>query len=591
MTAVSANGHLPAAAMATAAPPHANDVAQAVAGALERLQVTDLVYEDLWASRSLTRSLAQAVVAAVASGGRVLAIGPNPHLAAVLRDLGYDLEVWGYGNQVFENVDTDATPPTLRPDDLMAVTPGGYDGIVVCLALERHASPPAETLAALRQGLRRDGALVVAAEQAGRLGRRLGALRGRGLAVAPAAPMPPQAGEVSWNWPGGPAAWVLSEGDWRDAARTAGLAVTTVAYTSGRTPVPRTAPLKVSGYLKAYLRHSLKAVLPRWRDMLVFTATPAEAALPTAARTGRPELQPLERVPQAQWPLVSVLLGPAPLGRTAQVLHALAEQTYPAHRIQVLVSADDPAPAPPPGLAVHTVAGGLWQHGVRAASGEVIAYLGEGALPGRYWVEGAVAAMVAGADLVVGALLPPADTMRLAPATVRFAAGGSYPGGNVFYFRSDLLAALEGGAADDTSAVALLQATGRQVHFNPHTGVGLPGGGVLDDLRRQWRWQSAVAAGNGPAGVPRALLGAGDGLLLGLALAGGVGAWLTRRRRLAVLALPWVLLFGPDALGGVWPPYRLPLVAPARVAARLLGQSVGMAALLAGAFMARRPLL
>lgn len=515
-------------------------VSQVTAEALEGLRVTDLVYEDFWHTSPLTECIAAAVDQAVQPGASLLVIGPNAHLIATLRRLGNEVETWKFGNQVYE---TDVISPithTVVPHQPLPRPERQYDAIVVCLTLERLTASPTESLRTLASGLKPGGSLILAAEQAGRLGRRIEGLRARRSQPWIRESISDAPSQVSWNWPSQPAYWLLNEGDWRETLAVAGLDTIGVSYTTGQRPVLRAVPLGMLSYVNAHAKHLIKRALPRWRDYVVIVT---RAAQPAADRDEPVWVGgPLERLPLDRWPVVSVVVEDANLSRVEALLGAFARQTYPQDKLEVLLIGEqtDPDTACQSDFAVRWIVPTRIQSIIVGETrGDIIAHLSGRYIPSPLWAEGAVAAMAYGADVVVGAV-------RAGQKLIQHdSEHNAY--GNVLYRRNILLSAHEAMADSpefDTVAVATLRQKGARVVFCREALVDL--GMPLDHtkLKGRSRAKSDAADPVVTGRIPRGwagLLTSGQSLAFLLLVAGGVSSGITRQKRFGALMVPWLL--------------------------------------------------
>ena len=98
--------------------------------------------------------------------------------------------------------------------------------------------------------------------------------------------------------------------------------------------------------------------------------------------------------------------------RLTQCLDALGAQTYPSHRVEILVVNNDPTNQPPPSLTLDRRTHLLTEAtpgsyaarntGIKAATGQIIAFTDSDCVPDPRWIETAVQEMCSGAERVAG---------------------------------------------------------------------------------------------------------------------------------------------------------------------------------------------
>src|SRR5262245_8226050 len=148
---------------------HSHHPMTTVQDVLDVVPVTDTVYDHLAFTRPLVDALVRAV-RSVSPAGRVLVIGPNELLPAVLTDLGYDVDLW-----VVDGLPLSATSMRMAsragPVEDLLVADGGplADLVVAPYLLESVREEPDQALSAIGRNVKPGGYLVVACRQPGEL--------------------------------------------------------------------------------------------------------------------------------------------------------------------------------------------------------------------------------------------------------------------------------------------------------------------------------------------------------------------------------------------------------------------------------------
>ncbi|HZQ49644.1 MAG TPA: hypothetical protein VFB69_04985 [Candidatus Dormibacteraeota bacterium] len=227
---------------------------------LDTLAVTDLVYHHL----AFTQPLVDVLVRETSRQNprRVIAIGPNELLAAVLIDLGFDVDLWLLdGLPLSDDLRSRASRSgqleevLARPADILA------DIVLAPYVVEAWSAEPAATLQLLAASVAPGGKLIVAVRSPDELKRRWRRTRGPTPDDMPPSPVWPRLQNMQRLG----AAQLVSAGD------RAGLAAIRVLRTTDHRAFLRTEPLSVSRWGSKTVGHVAKRLIPAIRDCTVVT--------------------------------------------------------------------------------------------------------------------------------------------------------------------------------------------------------------------------------------------------------------------------------------------------------------------------------
>ncbi len=541
--------------------------------ALEEMAITDRVYHDLKHTQPLVEFLVTRI-RSLAPSGRVLLVAPNATLPVALQKLGYELSVWHVPHGILtEDLLRDAE--RTAPLDQLMVDDGGeavFDVIVLPMILEAIAEHPAAVLDRLRGRLRPKGRLLVAYRRSGGLTHRLSALTGSPSLPDPLLDRP----RLSFSWPLLPERRSFSTRELRGWCLEAGLRLERESLVVDRHAAVPTNAMTVAGWVGAEAGHAVRVAVPGLRDCAV-----AEIAqLPAAARR-------LRRGAQAQdaLPFVTVAAGRPRQGNLGRLLAALADQSYPAGRFEVIVASAGDETLPEPGslpFAFRTVecaeaSGPVAANALmRAASGEIVAMTDTCAVPPRGWLDTGAETMSGFAVAVAGRVMAnrssaqPFLALPGAQSTERDT--GWFPTANSFYLKD---AALEAGGFDEKDQLrsgqrlgwenrlaARLRALGYPTRFDPllYTERHFPfptrgrGAWMADEFRRAYELPGEIARQPALRGrlLWRGLFAARRTMYFDLLLVGVVLAVVFRQPLWLLLSAHWLLAVVPKYVP-LWP--------------------------------------
>lgn len=542
--------------------------------ALEEMAITDRVYHDLKHTQPLVEFLVSRV-RSLASGGHVLLVAPNATLPVALQKLGYEVSVWHVPHGILTEEHLRSAERTAPLDQLMADGGGEatFDVIVLPMLLEATAEHPAAVLAGLRGRLRPKGRLLVSYRRAGGLTHRLGALTGRPSLPDPLLDRP----SLSFSWPLLPERRSFGTKELRGWCLEAGLRLERESLVVDRHAAVPTNAMTVAGWIGAEAGHAVRVAFPALRDCAV-----AEIAqLPEAARR-------LRRRAEAQdaLPFIAVAVGRPRQGQLSRLLAALADQSYPAGRFEVLVpTAGGDEDLPERGslpFAFRTVecaelSGPIAANAMlRAANAEIVALTDTYAVPPRGWLDTGAEAMSGFAVAVAGRVL--ADTSSAKPFLALPGAQstehdtGWFPTANTFYLKD---ASVEAGGFDEADQLrsgqrlgwenrlaSRLRALGYPTRFDPllYTQRHFPfptrgrGAWMADEFRRAYELPGEIA--RQPALrrrlLWRGLFAARRTMYFDLLLVGVVLAIVFRQPLWLLLSAHWLLAVVPRYVP-LWP--------------------------------------
>ena len=541
---------------------------------LEEMAITDRVYHDLKHTQPLVEFLVSRIRSLV-SGGRVLLVAPNATLPVALLKLGYEVSVWHVPHGILTEDLLRSAERTAPLDQLMTPDSGeaAFDVIVLPMILEATAEHPAAILEGLRGRLRPKGRVLVAYRRAGGLTHRLIALTGRPSLPDPLLDRPP----LSFSWPLLPERRSLGTAELRGWCLEAGLRLERETLVVDRHAAVPTNAMTVAAWIGAEAGHAVRTTIPAFRDVAV-----AEIAqLPAAARRLRNRAEAQEALP-----FVTVAVGRPRQGKLSRLLAALADQSYPAGRFEVLlpsVEGDDelPDPASVP-FAVRTVEcaepfGPVAANAMlRAASGEIVALTDTCSVPPRGWLDTGAESMSGFAVAVAGRVL--ADRSSAQPFLALPGAQstdhdtGWFPAANSFYLKE---AALEAGGFDEgdqqksgqrlgweNRLASRLRALGYPTRFDPllyldrHFPFPMRGRGawMADELRRAYELPGEIARQPALRSrlLWRGLFAARRTMYFDLLLVGVVLAVVFRQPLWLLLSAHWLLAVVPKYVP-LWP--------------------------------------
>jgi hypothetical protein len=227
---------------------------------LDVLEVTDSVYHHLAYTRPMVEVLVTEV-GRIAPAGRVLIIGPNELLPAVLIKLGYEVDLWVLDGLPLSDELRRRASRSGTVDEVVDSVGPPVDIVVVPYTVEAASLEPSALLTRLAGNLSEEGWMVVASRQPGELRRRL---RARGWAgyegILPPSP----------TWPALPLRRLLT-------ARTlAGAVAGNFRVVRARLVIDHREYLAVEAlsvfrWLKRKLAHLVKLAVPQFRDCVVVT--------------------------------------------------------------------------------------------------------------------------------------------------------------------------------------------------------------------------------------------------------------------------------------------------------------------------------
>ena len=239
---------------------------------LDALPVTDFVYHHL----AYTRPLVDAVVEEVQrvdGGGRVIVVGPNELLPAVLVDLGYEVELW-----VLEGLplSQSLTPLAVRTgplDEVLAIPPQRRAAVLLApYAIEAAAADPEAVIDQLAANVEPGGHLIAAVRRPGEMLRRIrGTSRGDTL-------LPP-----SPSWPRLPARRLPTARELAAAGRGA-IAVERIREVKDHRAYLRSEAMKVPRWAAKAGVSLAKSVVPSLRDCTLITYVVGQEGRPNLAR-------------------------------------------------------------------------------------------------------------------------------------------------------------------------------------------------------------------------------------------------------------------------------------------------------------------
>ena len=480
---------------------------------LEEMTITDRVYHDLKHTQPLVEFLVGRARSLV-SGGRILLVAPNATLPVALRKLGNEVSVWNVPHGILTEDLAHGAERTAPLDQLMVGhgSEATFDVIVLPMVLEATAEHPAGVLDRLRDWLGAKGRLLVVYRRAGGLSHRLSALTGRPPLPDPLLDRP----SLSFSWPVLPELRSFGSAELRGWCLEAGLRLEREALVVDRHAAVPTNAMTVSSWVGAQAGYAVKVAVPGLRDCAV-----AEIALlPAAARRLRRRAEGQDALP-----FVTVAVGRPRQGQLSRLLTALADQSYPASRFEVVVpSAGGDEELPEPGslpFAFRTVecpqrSGPLAANAMlRTADGEIVAMTDTCAVPPRGWLDTGSEAMSGFAVAVAGRVR--ADRSSAQPFLALPGAQstefdtGWFPAANSFYLRD---AALDAGGFDESDQLrssqrlgwenrlaARLRALGYPTRFDPllYTERHFPfptrgrGAWIAEEFRRAYELPGEIA--------------------------------------------------------------------------------------------------
>ncbi len=234
--------------------------ADLVQSVLDVLPVTDFVYHHL----AFTRPLVDALVREVARSHprRVLVVGPNELLAAVLIDIGFEVELWILDGLPLSDELQRRASRRGSLDEVLSSADMGADVVVAPYVVEAAELEPVDSLRILGRSLAPGGSLIVAARNPGEPKRRW---RGNRTDAA-RTDLPP-----SPAWPRLPARRALAIGELIEAGRAAGLDAVRAVHVTDHHAFLATEPLSVARWAAKRGMYIAKRTVPALRDCSLVT--------------------------------------------------------------------------------------------------------------------------------------------------------------------------------------------------------------------------------------------------------------------------------------------------------------------------------
>lgn len=227
---------------------------------LDVIQVTDSVYHHLAYTRPLVEVLV-GEVRRILPAGRVLVIGPNELLPAVLDKLGYEVDLWVLDGLPLSDELRRRASRSGAADEVAATVGPPADVVVVPYMVEAASLEPSVLLTRLAGNLTEAGWIVVASRQPGELRRRLRAKGWAGFEVI----LPP-----SPTWPALPLQRLLTARALAQAAAGEFRVVRAKLVIDHREYLA-VEPLSIFRWLKRKLAYLVKVAMPQVRDCVVVT--------------------------------------------------------------------------------------------------------------------------------------------------------------------------------------------------------------------------------------------------------------------------------------------------------------------------------
>ena len=530
---------------------------------LDRTPVTDRVFHDLKHTQPLVESLVDR--SRLLSGeGAVLVIAPNVTLPAALIEQGYQVALWHVSDGILT---ADLVPFVERSgplDELLSASgdEGRFDLIILPFVLEAVTEHPTVVLSRLREMLVPAGRIVLASRRPGGITERLRALSGSTQVPDPSLAAPPP----SFSWPPLPQRRLFGAGELRRWSQQAGLRVAAEAPVVERTAALPIHALDLGAWLQAEVTQGVRVAFPSLRDCVLYEL----AAVPGSVSRLRTRSHT-----RADHPYVTVAVTRPAMASLDYLLARLAEQSYPAYRFEVLVVTLEEHEvlelAREWPFAVRTVqcgelAGPVAANALlRAAHGDVVAYIDDLGLPPRGWldigVDGLTGYDVGLTGRITAHGLSALPFLALPGWRPISRDQGWFSASNTFYLRE---AALEAGGFEepergaparlgwDNTLVERMRALGYTARFEPHLYLQrlFPFPGQRE--RRSWIARELRLAFEVPGviarepGLRKTLLWRGvfaarRTMYFDVLLAGVVLAVVFRQPWWLVLAMPWLI--------------------------------------------------
>jgi glycosyltransferase involved in cell wall biosynthesis/SAM-dependent methyltransferase len=447
-----------------------------VTDVLDDMQVTDVEYHCLEYTRPMIISLLKPLVQRGSPQGKFLVVGPDPLLAEVLIKLGYDVDIWTFGEQLLPKNQGDYIRGSLTPDSILegALSHEGtiYDLIVLPKVFEHLRENPVVLLRQLFTLLSPGGLLVLSTANLGRLGVRLRALLGKGFLPDWKGEPPPKLD----NWPTLRQYRLFQADEIHTWSEETGFQVLDRGYTEGHHAYNEILPLGLPAYLTLKTRYIIKKSVPQLQDYLVFSLQKPgvleyEADLVVPQRRMEEFLAADAETKGDLLPFVTVAI---PTRNRADLLPdallSLFEQDYPSDRYEILVINDgsedkteevyeqlrSQANCQMRYIKTEGIGTAAARNlATREAEGDIVAHTDDDCrlLPG--WIRAGVMAFEPGVAFVAGPILPkPDQTFTYFSWSMNHSVdNGTYPTSNIFY-RRDVF--LEEGGFSETFGMNML---------------------------------------------------------------------------------------------------------------------------------------
>jgi glycosyltransferase involved in cell wall biosynthesis/SAM-dependent methyltransferase len=443
---------------------------------LDEMQVTDVEYHCLEYTRPMVTNLLLPLVQRSSGRGKVLVVGPDALLAEMLLKLGYDVDIWTFGEQLLPENQAEYIRGSVTPDTLLegAISADDkiYDLIILPKVLEHLHENPVVLLRQMFTLLSPGGLLILSTANLGRLGVRLRALLGKGF-LPDWKGNPP--GKLD-NWP------ILREyrffqaGEIHTWSEESGFQEMDRGYTEGHHAYNAILPLGLISYLALKTKHFVKTSIPQLQDYLVFTLQkPGEQG-------GEEELAaPQERIDenlaadtktrQDVLPFVTVAIPSRDRAHLLpEALTSAFKQDYPSDRYEILVINDGSVdnteevyeqlrPQAKCQMRYIKTTGigtaAARNLATREAEGEIVAHTDDDCRLPTGWISAAVRAFEPGVAFVAGPILPkPEQTFTYFSWSMNHPVdNGTYPTSNIFYRREIFL---DEGGFNETFGMNLL---------------------------------------------------------------------------------------------------------------------------------------